>query len=301
MPSPLSSLRSRLARAGDFGRKTSPILRRVPPMHVLLELAARVGYGARGFVYLSVGVLTLLAAADLIGDAVGPKGAIAWMALRPFGRLWLLLLGLGLAAFVMWRLLQAVFDADHEGTGRQGLNTRMSQGFSAMGYGFLAFNTFGLLVHTPSDPAATDITKSHEQAATVLSLPFGHWLLAGAGLCILGIGIANISRSWREDFTEYLACSPKTCRRVAPLARAGYLARGLAYLPLGTLVVLAGLRSAASQVTSFGSALDAVERQPAGPWILALAALGFIAFGTFSFIEARFRRIRPPRDMNPLT
>ena len=66
-------------------------------------------------------------------------------------------------------------------------------------------------------------------------------------------------------------------------------------------MVLAGLRSAASQVTSFGSALDAVERQPAGPWILALAALGFIAFGTFSFIEARFRRIRPPRDMNPLT
>ena len=270
-------------------------------MHVLLELAARVGYGARGFVYLSVGALTLLAAADLIGNAVGTRGAIAWMALRPFGRLWLLLLGLGLTAFVTWRVLQAVFDADHEGTSRHGISTRMSQGFSGMSYAILAFNAFALLHHTPGDPGAADVAKSHEQAATVLALPFGNWILAAAGLTLLGIGLANVTRAWREDFTEYLACSPKTCRRVAPLARAGYIARGLAYVPLAILIILAGLRSKASDVTSFGSALEAVERQPAGPWILALAALGFIAFGVFSFIEARFRRIRPPRDLNPLT
>jgi succinate dehydrogenase hydrophobic anchor subunit len=297
VPSPLTSLRSRLARAGDFGRKKSPLLRRVPPLKDLLELAARVGYGARGFVYLSVGLLTLLAAADLIGDAVGTRGAVAWMALRPFGRLWLLLLGLGLAAFVMWRVLQAVFDADHEGTSRHGLATRMSQGFSGMSYAFLAFTTFAFLIHTPDDPAKADLERSHEQASKVLALPYGNWLLVAAGLTLLGIGLANVSRSWREDFTEYLACSPKTCRRVAPLARAGYVARGLAYVPLAILIVLAGLRSRASDVTTFGSALDAVERQPAGPWILALAALGFIAFGAFSFIEARFRRIKPPKDL----
>ena len=84
---------------------------------------------------------------------------------------------------------------------------------------------------------------------------------------------------------------------MSPLARAGHIARGLAYLPLASLVVLAGLDARASEVTSFGSALDAVERQPAGPWVLVVAALGFVAFGAFSFIEARFRRIRPPRDL----
>ncbi|WP_332659691.1 DUF1206 domain-containing protein [Brevundimonas sp.] len=298
MPSPLTSLRSRLARAGDYGRKKSPLLRRVPPMKDLIELAARIGYGARGFVYLSVGLLTLLASIDLIGDAVGTKGAIAWMALRPLGRLWLLLVGLGLTAFVMWRTLQAVFDADHEGTSRHGLMTRMSQAFSGLSYAFLAFSAFALLLHTPEDPAAADLARSQEQAETVLALPWGNWLLAGAGLVLLGIGVANVSRAWREDFTEYLACSEKTCRRVAPLARAGVVARGLAYVPLAFLIVLAGLRSSASDVTTFGSALDVVERQPGGPWILGLASLGFIAFGAFSFIEARFRRIRPPRDLS---
>ena len=301
MPISVSSLRARLADLGDTGRKRSALLRRVPPLHDLLELAARIGYGARGFVYLSVGILLLLSAVDLIGDAVGTKGALTWLAMRPLGRLWVFLVGLGLAAFVMWRVLQSVFDADHEGVSPHGLRTRLSQAFSGFSYAALAFAAFSLLVHAPEgDPAVEGVARSQEQAATVLSLPFGKWLLVGIGLTIFGIGAGNVVKAVREDFTEYLACSPRMCRRVSPLARAGHVARGLAYLPLAVLVGLAGLRSSPEDVTSFGSALDAIERQPAGSWILALTALGFVAFGAFSFIEARFRRIRPPRELKPL-
>ncbi len=264
---------------------------------MLAEWAARIGYGARGFVYLSVGVLVLLASFDVIGSAVGTKGALAWLAQRPLGRLWALLVGLGLSAFVMWRILQSVFDADHEGVSWNGLGTRMSQLFSGFSYAALAVAAFSLLAGAPEDPASDGVMKSREHAATVLALPFGQWLLIGGGLAIFGIGVSNIVKAWREDFTEYLACSERLCRRVAPLARAGHVARGLAYLPLASLVVLAGLDDRASEVTSFGKALEAVERQPAGSWILMLTALGFIAFGAFSFIEARFRRIRPPREL----
>ena len=301
VPNLVALVRTRLADLGERGRRRSTLLRRVPPVHELVEWAARIGYGARGFVYLSAGVLILLSAVDLVGDAVGIKGALEWLAIRPLGRVWVFLVGLGLAAFVMWRVLQAVFDADHEGTSRHGLSTRMSQAFSGLSYAALSFAAFSLLVHAPEgDPAVEGVIRSREQAATVLSLPFGKWLLVGVGLVIFGIGAANVVRAWREDFTEYLACSAKTCRRVAPLARIGHVARGLAYMPLAVLVVLAGLRSRASDVTSLGAALEAVERQPSGSWVLVAGALGFVAFGSFSFIEARFRRIRPPRELNPL-
>jgi len=294
---PLAPLRSRLARLGETGRRRSSLLRRVPPLHDLVEWAARLGYGARGFVYLSVGLLILLAAADLTGDAVGTRGALDWMAQRPLGRVWALLVGLGLSAFVMWRILQSVFDADHEGVSWNGLGTRMSQLFSGFSYAALAVAAFGLMAGPPDDAAREGVAQSQARAAAVLALPLGQWLLVGGGLAIFGIGVSNIVKAWREDFTEYLACSERMCRRVAPLARAGHVARGLAYLPLASLVVLAGLDDRASEVTSFGSALEAVERQPSGPWVLAVAALGFVAFGTFSFIEARFRRIRPPREL----
>jgi hypothetical protein len=57
-----------------------------------LELIARIGYGARGFVYLSGGALTLLAIPGLVDGAAGTRGAIGWLALQPLGRAWVLLL-----------------------------------------------------------------------------------------------------------------------------------------------------------------------------------------------------------------
>ncbi len=290
MPSPLTALLKRLPRPG---RKRGGS----PKLHHWLELAARVGYGARGLVYLSVGVLTLAAAIHLAGDPVSVGGALAWLAQRPTGRFWLIILGLGLLAFVQWRMLQAVFDADHEGLSREGIMQRISQGLSGLAYAGLAFTAFNLAARLPHNPEGRALRQARDGAEAVVSLPFGHWLLAAAGVVLGVIGLLNISRAWREDFTEYLACSETLCRRVAPLARAGYIARGLAYLPLAGLIVTAGVRSEPGDVATFDTALDAVGRQPSGSWVLAATALGFIAFGAFSMIEGRFRRIKPPKNL----
>ncbi len=286
-----------MAELGEMGRHRSPLLRRVPPLRDLLEMTARFGYGARGFVYLSVGAIALLSAMDRVGDALGSRGAVAWLADQPYGRVWLVLLGLGLWAFVIWRVLQAVFDADREGTGRRALLSRAGQGLSALFYGVLAASVFEFLDEVEPNPAAEDVAENQEKAATLLTLPFGDVALVGVGLVILAFGVGNIIRGARSDFGSGLACSARLCRRVVPIARAGYVARGVALLPLAAFVVLAGTQSSAAQVTSFGAGLDALERQPGGSLVLAATALGLMAFGAFAFVEARWRRIRPPRDL----
>ncbi|MDI6624968.1 MAG: DUF1206 domain-containing protein [Brevundimonas sp.] len=272
----------------------------MPPLQDLLELAARVGYGARGFVYLSVGLLVLFATLGLVGDTVGIRGALEWLSKRPLGRLWMLMIGLGLTAFVMWRVLQSVFDADHEGTSRDGLMTRAGQLTSGLAYTGLAFAAFVLFAGPRAEDPSEGVVESRERAAMLLDLPFGRWLLIAAGLTLFGIGVANVVKAWREDFSEYLDCSVRMCRRVTPMARIGHVARGLAYLPLAGLVTLAGWNARAAEVTSFGAALERVEQWTAGAWIIGFIALGFVAFGLFAFIEARFRRIRPPRDIKHL-
>ena len=165
MPNAISPLRSLLARLGEAGRRRSPLLRRVPPLHDLLELAARVGYGARGFVYLSVGLLVLFATLGFVGDTVGLRGALDWLSQRPLGRVWMLLIGLGLAAFVAWRMLQAIFDADHEGTSRHGLMTRMSQLFSGLSYAALAFAALTLFAGPRAPAPSEGVAESRERAA----------------------------------------------------------------------------------------------------------------------------------------
>ena len=54
------------------------------------------------------------------------------------------------------------------------------------------------------------------------------------------------------------------------------------------LAVDPSLRDALDQA----AALDALEAQPGGSWILGLTAAGLMAFGAFAFVEARWRRIR---------
>jgi len=302
-PGRFQVVRHGLVRLRKRAQSRFPALKRTPRLATLVEWAARAGYGARGFVYLSAGTLTLLAATDQIGNASGSSGAIGWLAAQPFGALWLVLLGSGLWAFVLWRVLQSVFDADHEGSDLRGWAARLGHASSGLAYGLLAATVFEYLDEFggASAQVGEDAAETQAKAEALLAMPLGHWLLLGVGLAILALGIGNIVRAVRDDFTDTLACPEKTCRRVAPIARAGYAARGFAYLPLAVFVILAGFRARAEDVTNLAGALDALERQPGGSWILGLTALGLIAFGTFAFVEARWRRIRPPRDLNPMT
>lgn len=289
----MTDFTARLAALNPFDRRTSAL-------DQALELIVRIGYGARGLVYLSLGLVTLLAAIDVVGSSVGTTGAIGAVAEQPLGRIWLWGLGLGLWAFVLWRLLQSVFDADRVGTSRKALMLRAGQASSGVFYGIMAATVFEVLDEITIDPAADDIAENQEKAAMLLALPFGDWLLIGAGLIISAVGVGNVLKGIGKDFCEDLACAGDLSKRFTILARAGYVARGLTYLPLALFVTLAGLSAQAEDVTSLGASLDALEAQPGGSVVLGLVAIGLLAFGLFALIEARYRRIRPPRDLNPL-
>ena len=261
-------------------------------------MAARAGYGARGFVYLSVGLLMLASASGLGGQTLGSQGVAPWLASQPFGRLWLVLLGLGLWAFVVWRALQAVWDADHQGRDWRGAAARLGQAVSGLFYGLLAAGVFELLDEVGPRMAAEDIAENQAKAAILLGLPFGDIVLMLVGVVVLSVGVGNIVTGLRVDFGEALSCSDHWRRRLCLLARVGYTVRGAAYLPLGVFVLIAGWHARAAEVRSFGSSLEAVRQQPGGDWLVGVTALGFIAFGAFAFIEARFRRIRPPKTLS---
>ncbi|MDO1559650.1 DUF1206 domain-containing protein [Brevundimonas sp. 2R-24] len=275
-----------------------PWASRLPPLAKWVEWAARAGYGGRGFVYLSAGALSLLAATDHIRDAAGSSGAAGWLAGQPYGQVWLLALGISLWAFVLWRAIQAIFDPDRHGTGAKGLAKRGGQALSGVFYGVLAATVFEYLDEYGGRTEAEDTAENQQKAAEVLALPFGEALLILIGLIILAIGLGNLIRALREDFTEGLDCSDRARRWAEPLARAGYGARGLAYLPLAVFVLLAGLRAEAGSVTSFAGGLEALERQPGGSMVLGALAAGLMAFGAFAFVEARWRRIRAPKELS---
>ena len=262
------------------------------PHVALLETAARLGYLARGAVYLSVGVIALLTALRLTPHAEGALGALEAWGDWPAGLALLWLVGFGLYAFAGWRALQSVLDVDRCGRSPKALATRAGQAISGLTYGGLAVSLFGLI------DALEDLHEADDQAATrafvegVLDLPFGPLLVIGLGLFVLAAGVGSIARAAFDHFGRGLDCRIETRAWAGGLARLGYLGRGVALLPAAGLLVNAGWHARASEARGVGGALELVATWPFGHTILGLTALGLIAFGLFAVVEAWLRPMR---------
>lgn len=266
---------------------------RQTPARALLELASRVGYVARGAVYLSVGVIALMAALDLTPRAAGVVGAMRAWGEWPAGLMLIVLAGWGLMAFALWRGLQAVFDADGHGSSLRALAIRGGQAISGFVHAALAYSAFELADGLEDIHELDEDGETQRAVAAVLGLPGGDLVLIVVGGFILTVGVANILQALFYDFTKRLR-SPDAWRWAVPLGRTGYLGRGVAFAPMGFFILESGLDARATQARSLGGALQTLEAQPFGSLVLSLTALGLIAFGLFSLVEARYRRMIIP-------
>ncbi len=219
-------------------------------------------------------------------------GALEAWADWPLGLILLWLTGAGLYGFAAWRLLQSVFDADRQGRKLKALASRAGQAISGVVYASLGVSVFGLIDALEDLREVDDQAKTRESLETAMAMPGGELMIIAVGLFVMGVGAGNIWQAATDDFCKRMSCDRDVGRWVGMLGRVGYLARGVAFLPAGGLLVLAGLNARASEAQGgLGTALDTLERQPFGGAILALTALGLVAFGLFAFAEARYRRM----------
>jgi hypothetical protein len=234
----------------------------------------------------------VLAAIGGGGQTGGSGGALRTILGQPFGRILLGIVGLGFVCFAAWRFVEAITDADRRGSEWKGLAVRGAHligGAIALG---LAASAFGLALgrggRGGDDSAARDWT------AWLMTQPFGPWLVGLVGIGVAGAGVAFAVKAWRGKVTEHLACSRDVARWAVPMGRLGFAARGIVFVVIGGFLVVAAIQSRASQARGLGGALDALAAQPLGWILLALTAAGLFAFGAFSLVEARYRRIDAP-------
>ncbi|HZY67778.1 MAG TPA: DUF1206 domain-containing protein, partial [Devosia sp.] len=75
----------------------------------------------------------------------------------------------------------------------------------------------------------------------------------------------------------------------------GLAARGLLLAVTGGFLVYAALTVDPQQAGSLTEAMDWVRQLPFGAILYTLAAAGLVAFGIYSFIQARYRVVDAPR------
>jgi hypothetical protein len=260
--------------------------------HPWIERLARFGYVAYGVVYVLVGVLAVHAAFGGAAEAAGQQGALRSVLVAPLGRVLLCIIALGLLAYTAWRLYEGVMDPEDEGSDLKGIAKRLDYVINGLFHGALAFYAGQLALGSGGGGGGSP----DDWTATLMSQPFGRWLVVVAGAVIFGAGLYQFYKAYKADFREKLETGEMSLREkrwTTHAGRLGYAARGVVFGVIGVFLIQAALQANPDEARGLGGALETLARQPFGPYLLAAVALGFVAYGVFMFVVARYRRIEP--------
>ena len=250
-------------------------------------MLARAGLTARGIIYILIGWVAILVATGQSKREADQRGALQLLAGKPYGEISLWLLGIGFAAYALWRLSEAAFGITGEGNGA---GPRLKSLVRAVIYAGFAYLTFEVLsgVHGSQARQQQDLT------AKVMHHQGGRWLVGIVGVIIVIVGLALVAEGIRSKFMKHLQTaqmSPRTRRIVKRLGVAGTCARGLVSALAGVLVIEAAVTYKPSKAGGVDKALLTLRGQPFGEVLLIIAALGLISFGLYGLCEARWRRV----------
>jgi hypothetical protein len=251
-----------------------------------LDKLARIGYAVKGGLYAAIGVLALQLAFGEGGETTGAGGVIQKAAGGTWGSILLVVIGIGLVGYALWRFASAFLDAQHKGSDSKATAKRVGYFVSGLIHAGLAVEAFRLLM---GGGASASEGGAEDWTATLLAQPFGPWLVGLVGLVVIGVGGYQLKKAWSKDFVRRLrlnALTPSTRDTVVRVGQFGLAARGVVFFILGGFLMRAAWTADPDEARGLGGALDALAQAGYGPWLLALVAAGLLAYGVYCGVRA---------------
>jgi len=252
-----------------------------------LDVVARWGFAVMALLHIVIGAIAIALVMGAPGQAE-PTGAIARLAANPWGPAVMWSGFVGCAGLALWQLSEATLRARHLPRGER-LGKLVSSGFLAIAYGSvgLTFASFAVGVRSDSGESTAEFSRA------LLDRPLGAPLLIALGLTVSGIGVYFIVKGAGKNFKEELRHFEGTHRGhlVSALGIAGHIAKGVALVLTGMLFVIAAATNDPESSTGLDGSLKALQDHPLGPYLLLAIGAGFIAYGVFALIRARFGRM----------
>ncbi len=246
----------------------------------------RLGYVAKGLIYSLIGVLALRLAFGLRGGRLtDSSGVLAQLLGQPFGLLMIALIGVGIVAYALYYVFEAIADVRRKGGGVRGWLDRSLTIIKAVAYGTIGIEALNIVFGGRPGGDAED------NARLVMRFPLGGVLLALVGISIAIYGLTQIRMAWdaRPDEEIDVSRVRREAPWILPFGRVGTAARSVILLIMGGTLARAGLRERAADADGYSEALTTIASFH--PWLLAAMGAGLLCFGIYQFCHARYARI----------
>jgi len=267
--------------------------------HPGITIVGRVGWFAKGLVYLVAGVLALMVALRSLGWKQGdsgeasPTGAIKEVAHHDFGGPALVILGVGLIVYALWRLISAIMPGSHE---MKIAVLRVAYVISAIMYATFAITAFQVVGESASDPDGN--SKVTDLSRSIMKNGFGRVLIGVVGAVLIGAGIYRANKGRQEDVTQELDMTGMSAPRrewTRRLGSIGEIGRGVALLLIGFFLIRAAISYDAEQATGLDGALRRAAEHGWSRILVIVVAIGFVCYGAFCLATFTRRRFEAPR------
>ena len=271
--------------------------------HPGIVKAGRVGWFAKGVVYVVAGVLALLIAAKASGwsksstsgnQEASPTGALKTVAHSAGGPLLLGLLAVGMLLYAGWRLVSAALPGD---TDAKGWIKRIGFVVSAVIYTSFAITAFALARSKQSSDQTNGNSTVSKTSGGIMQHTGGRVLIGVVGVVVIAAGIYRIVKACQRDVEDELDLSGMSAERrraTELLGVIGEFGRGLGIGLIGFFLLRSAMTYDANKATGLDGALRTLATKSGGLIIVVVIGLGFVAYGLFCLTSFTHRRLEAP-------
>ena len=262
------------------------------------EWLARIGLVAKGVSYGILGVLAIEVALGTGGKTTSRTGALQALAQHTLGKILLVVLAIGFACYALWRIVQAFAeradDPDAEGEAKKWATRAGYLGRAAI-YAGLSYACVKILSGSHQQ---SQNQQAKQHTADALGWPAGRWIVAAAGLVIIGVGLWNLYRGVTQKFEEkWRGGMGETAKKWgARIGTVGHIARAVVFTLMGIFITKAAIDYGPKEAIGLDGALQKLAAQSYGSWLLGLTAAGLIAYGVYCLFDAWYRDVSANRS-----
>jgi hypothetical protein len=246
------------------------------------------GWAAKGVVYVALAYLVLQMAFGQASQDASTTGALRLIAQEAPGKVVLVVLGLGLLAFAVGRILEVTTLAGPQIDGKD----KAKAFVLAVLYTSLALTAFSIVGLAGSSSGGGG--KEQQGSAFLLGLPAGRWIVGLVGLAIIAYGAKQVVDGVKQEFLGTLETGRMSSglrSAVEKLGTAAYVTKGAILALLGWFFLQSAVTYDPSEAKGMDAALQEIAAETWGQVVLTLVAIGLLCYGAFAFVESRYRRI----------